>query len=124
MSQSDNMFYRLITDRKRFRILLFFLFAFCILVFSLTYFALSIGKPYMGAMLYMNNHGWSVENVDANGLAIQAGIQEGDRPIEVNGQPADIFLEKYATEGVVFGELIRELTVVDDQGQLKSVTSE
>jgi len=75
-------------------------------------------------MLYMNNHGWSVENVDANGLAIQAGIQEGDRPIEVNGQPADIFLEKYATEGVVFGELIRELTVVDDQGQLKSVTSE
>jgi signal transduction histidine kinase len=75
----------------------------------------------MGTMLFMNNQGWTVGNVDPNGMAIQAEIQEGDRPIEVNGQPAQEFLEKYERTGVVFGQLIRELTVVDDQGQLKSV---
>jgi signal transduction histidine kinase len=121
MSQSDNMFYRLVTERKRFRVVLFSLFAFCILVVSLTYFALSIGKPYMGTMLSMNGQGWTVGNVDPTGLAIQAGIQEGDRPVEINGQPADIFLEKYEKAGVVFGRLITELAVVDEQGQLKSV---
>ncbi|MBA7696763.1 hypothetical protein ES703_105414 [subsurface metagenome] len=121
MSQSGNMFYRLVTDRQRLRIVLVSLFAFCILIVSLSFFALSIGKPYMGAMLSMNNQGWAVRNVDANGLAIQAEIQEGDRPIEVNGQPAQEFLEKYEKAGVVFGQLIRELIVVDDQGQLKSV---
>ena len=115
------MFYRLITDRKRFRVFLFSLFAFCILAVSLTFFALSVSKPYMGITLSMNNQGWAVEIVDANGLAIQAGIRVGDRPIEINGQPAQTFLEKYREAGVVFGMLIRELTVVDDRGQQKSV---
>jgi signal transduction histidine kinase len=121
MSQSDNMFYRLITDRGRFGLVLFSLFAFCILAVSLLFFALSIGKPYMGTMLSMNGQGWTVGNVDPTGLAIQAGIQEGDRPVEINGQPADVFLEKYEKAGVVFGRLITELAVVDEQGQLKSV---
>jgi signal transduction histidine kinase len=121
MSQSDNMFYRLTTDRERLRLVLFSLFAFCILAISLLFFALSIGKPHMGAMLSMNNQGWAVETVDVAGCASQAGIMVEDRPIEINGQPADIFLEKYTKAGVVFGELIRQLTVIDDQGQLKSV---
>jgi signal transduction histidine kinase len=70
----------------------------------------------------MNNQGWVVEAVDVSGQASQAGIMVGDRPIEINGQPAQEFLEKYREAGVSFGRLIRELTVVDDQGQLKSVT--
>jgi signal transduction histidine kinase len=121
MSRSDNMFYRLVTDRQRLRLVLVSLFAFCILVVSLLFFALSIGKPYMGAMLSMSNQGWVVETVDIGGQANQVGIMVGDRPTEINGQPADIFLEKYEKAGVVFGQLIRELTVVDDQGQPKSV---
>ena len=124
MNHSDNIFYRLFTDHERLRMVVFLLFAFCILAVSLTFFALSIGKPYMGITLSMNDQGWTVESVDPNGLASQAGIREGDRPIEINGQPAETFLEKYRKSGLVFGTLIRELTVVDDNGQLKSVALE
>jgi predicted metalloprotease with PDZ domain len=124
MSQSNNMFYRLVTDHQRLRVVLVSLFAFCILVVSLLFFALSIGKPYMGTTLSMNNQGWAVETVDVSGQASQAGIIVGDRPIEINGQPAQEFLEKYRKAGVSLGRLIRELTVVGDQGQLKSVDLE
>ncbi|MFB0523215.1 MAG: hypothetical protein ACETV1_05595, partial [Candidatus Bathyarchaeia archaeon] len=82
---------------------------------------MSMGKPYMGIILSMDVQGWAVETVDTNGLAIQAGIGEGDRPVEINGQQAETFLEKYRKTGVVFGMSIKELTVSDDQGQLKSV---
>jgi len=121
MRQSDNIFYRLHTTCGRLRLVLFSLFAFCILVVSLAFFALSMGKPYIGIMLSMDAQGWAVETVDTSGLAIQAGINEGDRPVEINGQPAETFLEKYREAGVVFGMLIRELTVIDDNEQLKSV---
>ena len=122
MSHSDKIFYRMLTDREQLRIVLLSLFAFCILVVSLTFFALSINKPYMGIRLSMSNHGWAVGMVEGNGLAIKAGIRVGDRPIEINGQPAQTFLEKYREPGLVFGMLIRELTVINDTGQLKSVT--
>jgi signal transduction histidine kinase len=71
-------------------------------------------------MLAMDSQGWAVESVDRNGIETQAGIKEGDRPLEINGQPADIFLEEYEEAGVVFGRLITEFTVIDEQGQLKS----
>ena len=121
MSHSNNIFYGLIKNRERLRVVLFSLFAFCILAVSVNFFALSVGKPYMGTTLSLNEQGWAVESLDPSGLAIKAGIREGDRPVEVNGQPAQAFLEKYGKVGMVFGLLIRELTVVDDQGQLKSV---
>ncbi len=121
MSQSNNISYRLLMSREQHKVALFSVLAFCILAASLTFFALSTGKPYMGVTLSMNDRGWAVESVDANGLAIQAGIREGDRPIEINGQPAATFLEKYKKPGLVFGYLIREMTVVDDTGQLKPV---
>jgi len=121
VSHYDNIFYRPLTDREQLRIVLFALFAFCILAVSLTFFALSIGKPYMGIRISNNNQGWAVEIADANGSASEAGIREGDRPVEVNGQPAQMFLEKYEKDSVIFGLLIRELTVVDDHGQLKSI---
>ena len=43
----------------------------------------------------MNNQVWEVESVDMNGLAYNMGISAGDRPIEINGQTADDFLNKY-----------------------------
>ncbi len=122
MRHFGNIFYMMIKYRGRLRVVLFYLFAFCILAVSLTFFVVSIGKPYMGTKLSMNDRGWTVESVEANGLASKAGIREGDRPIEINGQPAETFLEKYKKHGLVFGLLFRELTVVDDSGQLKSVT--
>ena len=121
MSKSDNMLYRPFTNRERLRTILLFLFAFCVLAVSLTFFATSIGKPYMGISLSMDEHGWQVESVTTNGLANKAGIVEGDKPIEINSQPAQTFLEKYRKTGLVFGMLFRELTVIDDLGQAKSV---
>ena len=124
MSHSDNIFYRLLTSHERLRIVLFAFFAFCILAISLTFFALSIGKPYLGIRLVNNNQGWAVEIVDANGSASEAGIREGDRPVETNGQPAQVFLGKYEKAGVAFGRLMTKLAVVDDHGQLRSVALE
>ena len=120
MSQPGNIFYRILKDRERFSVVLFSLFAFCILAVSVTFFALSMGKPYMGVVLSSNAQGWAVESVDPSGLASHNGVREGDVPVEINGQPAQTFLEKYEKAGSVFGLLIKELTVIDDSGQLKS----
>jgi len=108
----------------RFQRLLFSLFGLCILVISLTFFALSISKPYMGIELSKSAQGWIVGAVDANGLAKSHGITVGDKPIEINGQPAQIFLEKYNQVGTVWGPLIKELIVTDNQGQSKLVALE
>lgn len=121
MNHSDRVFYRMLRGRERIVVVLFSLLALCILVVSLTFFALSLGKPYIGVSLSLNEGGWAVDSVDANGLASQAGIGKGDKPIEINGQLAPVFLEKYLKTGVVFSTSIRDLTVVDDNGQSKSV---
>ncbi|GAI34460.1 unnamed protein product, partial [marine sediment metagenome] len=86
MNYSNNIFHRLFKEHDRFRMVVFLLFAFCILAVSLTFFASSMGKPYIGITLSMNDQGWTVESVAPNGLARQAGIREGNKPIEVNGQ--------------------------------------
>jgi len=122
MSHLGRVFYESLTGHKWIVVILFSFFALCILAVSLTFFALSLGKPYIGITLSMNNEGWAVSSVDTIGLANQDGINEGDRPIEINGQPAQVFLERYKNTSVVFSTIIKELTVVDDIGQLKSVT--
>lgn len=124
MNYSDKKLYMLFTDREQLRVVVFLLFASCILAVSLTFFALSMGRPYMGTTLAVNAQGWTVESVDHNGLANRVGISKGDRPVEINGQAADAFLGKYRKAGVVFGALLRELTVVASNGQLKSVALE
>ncbi|MBN1692604.1 MAG: hypothetical protein JW845_03515 [Dehalococcoidales bacterium] len=124
MSRVHYFFNKLSADRGLFRGVLISLFAFCILVISLTFFALSIPEPYMGAMLSKSTQGWVVESVDTSGLASEAGIQVGDKPTIINGQPAQAFLEKYENAEVVFGRLINELAVIDNDGQVKSVTLE
>jgi len=50
-----------------------------------------------------------------------SSIETGDRPVEINGRPAQIFLEQYDQAGTVWGPLIHDLTVIDDQGNSKSV---
>ena len=115
MNQGDNIM------GKR---LLFSLFGLCIILVSLTFFALSISKPYLGIEFSKSAQGWVVRAVDATGLAKSHGISVGDKPIEINGQPAQIFLEKYDQDGTVWGLFISELTVVDIQGQSKSVSLE
>jgi signal transduction histidine kinase len=122
MNYSNNIFHRLFTDHNRLRVVVFMLFASCILAVSLTFFILSIGRPNMGVTLSLSDQYWTVEKVDRNSLASQAGIRKGDRPIEIDGQLAETFLERYSNSGLVFSALFRELTVVDDNGQLKSVS--
>lgn len=116
------VFYIWAAGHERLKKVLFLSFAFCILAVSLTLFALSIGKPYIGVTLSFNNQGWTVERVGPNGLANQAGIRQGDRPIEIDGQSAATFLERYEKAGLVFHTLFRELTVIDNNKQLKSVS--
>jgi signal transduction histidine kinase len=72
----------------------------------------------------MDQQGWTVESVTSYGLASRAGIVEGDTPVEINGQSAEIFLEKYDETKLVFGAALRELTVIGDSGQIKSVALE
>jgi hypothetical protein len=98
--------------------------ALAVLVVSLIYFVLVLGKPYMGIRLAVSDQGWSVQSVDANGLAIQAEIKQGDIPIEINGEPAEIFLEKYEQSGTVMGFRIQDLTVKGENGQVKHVDLE
>jgi len=89
---------------------------------SIAYFVVGIGSPYIGLALYPANDTWTVEMVDPNGLAYHAGIHIGDKPVEINGEPADSFLEKYRVNGVVFSTVMREITVSDQNGQVKSVS--
>ena len=106
------------------RQLLLSLFGLCILLVSLTFFALSVNKPYMGIELSKGEQGWVVGTVDATGLAVSYGVTIGDKPVEINGQPAQIFLARYDKVGTIWGPLIKELTVINDRGQTKSVALE
>ena len=101
--------------------LLFSLFGLCIIFVTVIFFALSMNKAAMGLDFSKSAQGWSVSAVDATGLAQAQGIETGDRPVEINGRPAQIFLEQYDQAGTVWGPLIHDLTVIDDQGNSKSV---
>ncbi len=96
------------------------LFGLCILLISLIFFAFSLSKPYMGVDLSKGAQGWIVGAVDETGWAKSQGITVGDKPLEINGQPAQIFLEKYDKVGNVWEPLVTKLTVIDKQGQLKT----
>ncbi len=105
--------------RSRFILLVLYI---SILAISLAFFFSSIGKPYMGIRLVKDGSEWKVTIVDTNGLASRAGLKEGEKPVEVNGKPAQVFLNEYETIGTVFGRVIQEITVIDSAGHLKSVT--
>lgn len=104
--------------------LLFAILPIVLMLVSLVFFALSIGKPYMGLLLSKGENGWTVIDVDATGVAINAGIVAGDIPININNQPADEYLAKYENEGKVWGPLINQLTVINAENQIISVNLE
>jgi len=56
------------------------------------FFILNLGKPTVGIELSLKNGEWLVSNVNSTGLASQAGIKIGDRPVEINHQPSGTFL--------------------------------
>ena len=122
MSGFRSHFRRLVTNYGRVHTVLFSLLVVSILAVSVAFFASSVGRPWMGAMLAAGPDGWSVDSIDVNGLAAQAGVRVGDRPTEINGMAAEAFLSKYEKYGIVFGQLIKELTVVDAQGRMRSAS--
>jgi signal transduction histidine kinase len=111
-------------DRQRLKIVLFAIISIAIFTISLLFFVLSVNKPYMGTTLILKDGQWKVESIDINGLAKSAGIEVGDTPTEINGQPGPVFLEKYHAVGEVFGLVIKDITVVDNQGQIKQASLE
>jgi S1-C subfamily serine protease len=96
MSQYNSFF----TLNKSKAQLVFALLVLIILAASLIFFALSLGKPYMGLTLSKGTHDWTVTVVDTICLASDAGIKPGDIPVEINNQPAQVFLGKYGMEPV------------------------
>jgi nitrogen-specific signal transduction histidine kinase len=97
--------------------LLFSLLGLLILLMSLAFFTLSLIKPFMGITFSQGSQGWIVSNVDDAGIAQTRGIINGDKPIEIDSQPAQIFLDKYNQDGMVLEPSINELTVIDNRGQ-------
>ena len=73
MEQSNNMTKESQITNNRLRIVLFSIFASCILIISIAFFTLSTVKPYIGVVLSRGDTGWAVDSVDPNGLANQAG---------------------------------------------------
>jgi signal transduction histidine kinase len=119
MSSPENI---VLTHRLRFKIVALSLLAFCTVVASIIYFTLSIGNPSMGVVLSWDDRGWVIKELDSNGLAIHSGIKVGDRPIIIEGQPAQYFLKEYAKENTAFSTLISDITVIDSNGKLKSAS--
>lgn len=114
--------FRQLTNQERLKLVLFIFFVLCILSTSLIFFFLSNGKPYLGIALEENEQGWIIQSLDAKGTAAEVGIQVGDKPVEINGQPAEVFLKNYTRIGTVSGHLIHDITVTNSNGQTKSVT--
>ena len=108
------------TDNQTLFSRLFLIFSFLLLAISLFFFVMSFSRPYMGMRLYLTENGWEVATLDSNGQAIKEGEKAGDRPVEINEQPAATFLEKYRETSVVYGIVIQQLTVVGEDGKLSS----
>lgn len=109
---------------KQRRTYFWFLIALSILIVGISalYFSLAFGKPIMGTTLSLGNNGWTIDSIDANGIAAHSGIQVGDVPIQINGQPADQFLAKYSNQKTVYGMALKDLTVKDPQWGLIAVS--
>jgi signal transduction histidine kinase len=112
------------TNSLKLKIILFSIFAIIIIAASITYFSLSIGKPFMGISLAWDAEGWKIQELDPNGIAFQSGIKIGEKVTEVDGSPAQNFLNAYKKPNLVFVTTIREVTVIDNGGQLKTVSVE
>jgi len=109
------------SSRERLRIISVFAVSLLMVVVALVYFVTSVGKPYLGISFSLTEQGWIVDSVDTSGVAGQMGIKQGDKPIEIDGQPFDIILGKYNSSGTVVVPSFRQLIVADGTGQDKYV---
>jgi signal transduction histidine kinase len=116
-----NPFPDIFRDRSRSRIVLFSLLAFGVVIYCIYLFAISVGHPLLGIDFGLKDNRWVVSSVDTNGVASNQGIKLGDRPLVINGQPAEIFLQPYAETGVVYEWLLHDVTLIDANGQIRSV---
>jgi signal transduction histidine kinase len=99
----------------------FLIIAFAVLAVSLSYFVLSYGRPFMGIEMAVTDGAWTIQGVDPNGAAGQAGITAGDIPVTINGETAAAFLEKQKQASAISGLSITDITVSDD-GRLKTAS--
>jgi len=122
VDQSNNLVKKPVRSRDLTGVglIVFSVFAVCLLAANLYFFIVSINKPFMGVTFVLNSNTWSVGSVDLNGTAYQAGVREGDIPTEINNEPAQSFLEKFTAMGVVYGLIITDITVTDESGQIRS----
>jgi signal transduction histidine kinase len=97
-----------------------FTLAIIILAVSIVFFTMSLGRAPISVDLKLENRGWKVSMVDVNGLAYKEGIRVGDTPVEINGESAETFLNKYEKVGIVFQNLITRITTKDSNGDVKS----
>ena len=109
----------IICHKREFAILLFSL---LVIAFSLILFFSSLNKTYIGVLLQLTEDGWVVQSLDSAGLGAQAGIETGDIPIIINGQPANDFLQPYEKQKQCLGVTLTDLSVVSTTGQTISVT--
>jgi signal transduction histidine kinase len=107
---------KIFTKMKQDKFALIAVLCFLVLGLSIFFFIQCFSKPFIGIVLTYNDDNWSVV-ADAGGLADQAGIRDGDRPVEVNGLPAETFLAKYTPVGSVSESVVYDITVVNAQGQ-------
>jgi hypothetical protein len=117
-----NTILEIVINRSKLGILIFSILACIVLTVSLVLFARSLGRPFMGIAVSWAGTEWVVESVETYGVASHGGITKGDRLVIINGQPADNYLEKNKSNGVVSGRFFKELSVVDNTGVQKSVT--
>ena len=86
MRHLNRFYYMLRINTRKTRLVIISVLALCFIAASLMFYSLSISKPYMGLSLSLSNQGWEVQSLDPNGLAANAGISEGDKPVEINNQ--------------------------------------
>lgn len=96
----------------------------CVIAVSIFFFAISFARPQMGILLSRQGSSWIVTGVDPNGAAFKDGIRVGDTLVEINGQPAKVFLDEYGKTGAIFGNTISQIAVASSSGTLRTASVE
>jgi PAS domain S-box-containing protein len=115
----DSLLKKILTNKRTIAISLF---GFIVIAISMLLFIPSLNRTYIGVSLHLTDDGWVIQSLDASGLGPQAGMEIGDTPVMVNGQPANDFLQVYEEQKQCMGVLITDLTVVNNKGETISVT--
>jgi signal transduction histidine kinase len=114
----------LFKNRHDRRVIIITFLAVCLVTISVFYFVLSLGRPFLGFDLVYQDGVWKVGAIDTNGLASQSGVKIGDKPLEIDDQPAGVFLEKYEKAGTVYSFLFTKISLTDEQGNVTTVVLE